>query len=764
MPDPLSSARTVYALVAFLYVGLALLALLAPRKRRVPWSDAAHSAGADAGASRGAGDFGAGDFGAGDFGAGDFGAGDFGGRDVRLDRRLRLLVATVAGLTAAWAALVAADRQAGTLADALWLAQALGWIDVVLSLSRFYAASPGPGLRPLQGGIRGAGAAIVLLALLGPQLLPAPPLAGLLVDARLVIALASLVVAENVLRNADANAHWHLAPPAIALGAMGAFTLLIYGDAALHHRLSGTLFAGRAILLILLVPLLLLAARRHRQWRRRLSLSHAAVFYSATLILGGAFLAAIGLIGIVLDRYGASWAQLVELTLFVAALLGMALLLSSGSARSRLRILLIENFLSQRYDYRREWLRCLSTLATDHATSLQVRAVRTLADTLDSPAGALYLRGTGADRDAFRLEEGWNAGHPPARLAADAPWLAELLAKGICRLDQAAAAAIAADNDRLRDAFLAVSLAHPDGGGVFGLVVLDAPRAAAVVDAEVLTLMRVVAREVALVLAERQSAEALATSRRFEAAGKRFAFVAHDIKNVANQLALVIDNAEHHLDDPEFREDMMATLREAVGKIGTLVRRIREPDAGERNRCEVGAHVARLVERTGTERGIAIRIEDRSRPDAAAAAVPQGPDRAAAGESVFGDAPLRAVIEPAAFDRILAHLLDNAVDASADGGQVTIAIGAEGGSVTVEVIDCGAGMSAEFIRDRLFRPFTSSKGGGFGLGAYQARELARLAGGDLTVTSAPGAGTTMTLRLQRLEAAQPSGPTPALAG
>ena len=65
----------------------------------------------------------------------------------------------------------------------------------------------------------------------------------------------------------------------------------------------------------------------------------------------------------------------------------------------------------------------------------------------------------------------------------------------------------------------------------------------------------------------------------------------------------------------------------------------------------------------------------------------------------------------------------------------------------VDIIDEGPGMSADFIRDRLFRPFATTKTGGHGIGAYQARELLRAAGGDLLVLSRPDAGTTMRLLL-----------------
>jgi len=66
----------------------------------------------------------------------------------------------------------------------------------------------------------------------------------------------------------------------------------------------------------------------------------------------------------------------------------------------------------------------------------------------------------------------------------------------------------------------------------------------------------------------------------------------------------------------------------------------------------------------------------------------------------------------------------------------------------IEVADSGAGMSAEFVRDRLFRPFDSTKGPkGMGIGAYQVRDYVRSIRGDVAVSSSPGAGTVFSLSL-----------------
>ncbi|HJT41707.1 MAG TPA: ATP-binding protein, partial [Sphingobium sp.] len=113
---------------------------------------------------------------------------------------------------------------------------------------------------------------------------------------------------------------------------------------------------------------------------------------------------------------------------------------------------------------------------------------------------------------------------------------------------------------------------------------------------------------------------------------------------------------------------------------------------------------------------------------------------------VTGDAPL-ALADPARVEQILVHLLQNAIDASAPDAPVELRLHGDAGGALVDVIDRGRGMTAEFMRRELFKPFSSSKAGGFGIGAFEARALAMAMDGRIDVESQPGVGSRFTLRL-----------------
>jgi putative PEP-CTERM system histidine kinase len=224
-------------------------------------------------------------------------------------------------------------------------------------------------------------------------------------------------------------------------------------------------------------------------------------------------------------------------------------------------------------------------------------------------------------------------------------------------------------------------------------------------------------------VAEQRAMQVLTQTQQLREYSQRFAFVIHDIKNVSGQLSMLLTNAEVYADNPEFQRDMLTTVRASVSKITRLLTRL-EAERQERDHALI----------TPAERLRAL-IEERR--------VTAEPD------IVFMDdsGGAGAAIDPDAFDTVVVHLLNNAVEASAPNGSVRVNLRNETSGIVIDIVDRGPGMKPEFVRDELFRPLRSTKSGGHGIGAYQARELLRDAGGDLLVISKPNAGTTMRLIL-----------------
>ncbi|HEX3995339.1 MAG TPA: ATP-binding protein, partial [Acetobacteraceae bacterium] len=356
---------------------------------------------------------------------------------------------------------------------------------------------------------------------------------------------------------------------------------------------------------------------------------------------------------------------------------------------------------------------------------------RAVAEVVDSPEGVLFVR---APEDvAFQWAGSLNTpavtapippGHPLVPAFADGDRIAVLeeLPDAIAWFEE------------IPRAWLAVPLNH--FGNLIGFVVLGRSRAPFKLDREVFQLLRVVGREVASRVAEQRAAQILSQTRELRDYSQRFAFVLHDIKNVSGQLSMLLANAEVYADNPEFQRDMLATVRASVGKIARLLSRL-QADRQERSHALLDP-MERLKEIVAT------RLNVRT---AGVATVRLGPGTI---QSVH---PGGVAIDAEAFDAVAAHLLDNAIEASPPDASVLVDVRREALSTVIDITDAGPGMTPEFIRDELFRPFASTRRDGHGIGAYQARELLREAGGDLLVLSRVGSGTTMRLLLPLVRAA-----------
>lgn len=644
----------------------------------------------------------------------------------------RLIVAVA--VTAAWAGALAWRAQVPDLSLRLVFTLEMlrdgAWIGVVLGLGR--ALVP----RPLAAVARvlwiGLLAAFWLLVFLRGPTSMAPVPEALIVPSGIAMALAVVVLLEQVYRNAGAADRTALRYLVIGLGGLFAYDLFLYSQAALFEGIAEETWFARGLVAAMMVPLIAIAARRNPQWSLDVFVSRQAVMFTTSVIAIGVYLVLMASGGYLLQVFGGRWGTAANIVFFFGAAVVLAVVVMSGTARRRLRVFLSKHFFRNKYDYRVEWLRFVDTLSGAGEADVRRRSIQAIAQIFDSPGGVLYVRDSGgrhivpAAAWPMGLEDLPELQSLPVdsalvTLVEGRQWVVDLREQGRERR-----AALKVDVPSWLTQAASIRLISPllQGDSVRGLVMLYDPPPPFDLTYEDRDLLRTVGRHVATLIAQQEADLRLAEVRQFEAYHRLTSFLMHDLKNAVAQLQLAVGNAARHKHNPDFVDDMITTVGNAVDRMNRLIEQLRD---------SASAPDAQPVDLQLAARAVVERCANRTPVPALAAAMP---------------GPVHVRADAARLASALEHVLRNAQDACVATDHIELAISAQDGQARVVVRDSGSGMSAAFIRERLFRPFDSTRGAkGMGIGAYQVREYVQGIGGTVDVRSRPGQGTEFEIRL-----------------
>ncbi len=545
---------------------------------------------------------------------------------------------------------------------------------------------------------------------------------------QVLLALCGVLLTEQLFRNTPADERWGIKYLCLGLGGIFVFDFYLFSDALLFRRIDGDIWYARGAVNALIVPLIAVASARNPQWSVDLFVSRRMVFYTTSLFGAGLYMLLMAVAGYYVKLYGGEWGTILQITFIFAAGIGLLAILLSGSLRARLKVFLNKHFFNYRYDYREEWLRLIHVLSGEgEEKPLQERAIAAIAGIVESPGGLLWLR---EGKGAYSNVACWNL---PEVGVKGSSGLESLMAffeqrQWVVNLEEYLEDPSFYSDLELPDwllglerAWLLVPLLHD--ARLQGFVLLATPRARHTLNWENMDLLKTAGCQVASYLALNRAAIALAEAQQFEGFNRLSAFVIHDLKNLIAQLSLVTKNAVRHKNNPEFIDDAMQTIDNSVSKMSRLMAQMRSAMPGDsRSQIELNAMLRDLVLERSSQTPVpvfsgvsedTIILADRDRMSA-----------------VFG------------------HVIQNAQDATPPDGRVEIKLHVASGQAIVEVRDTGLGMDEAFIRERLFRPFDSTKGlTGMGIGAYECREFVKAIGGQVLVSSAPGAGTLFTMVL-----------------
>jgi len=419
------------------------------------------------------------------------------------------------------------------------------------------------------------------------------------------------------------------------------------------------------------------------------------------------------------------WMAISRALLLSGSAAALVWVMLSGQLRARIRVFLAKNFFRYHYDYRLEWLRFTTLLSEGEAGQEQnERVLQALARLVESTRAVLWVR----QQDTYLPIAQWQTPLLDKPIAANAliarkmesdNWIIDLdecREKPQARLGNGVPDWLLADDH----AWLLVPL--PWQGAMIGLVLLGHSPEKNQFNWEISDLLKTAARQAAAHIAQAKAAEALMVARQFESFHRTSTFVVHDIKNLVAQLSLMLANAEKHKHNPAFQEDMLVTVESTVARMNRMLHKLSEPHRPAPPKAiELGDMLALVIN------------------SKSAYAIKPTLDIVAT--------PLWVLAEKERLVRVCGHLVQNAIEATAGTGHVDVRVARDANQGVIEIMDDGVGMDERFIKEKLFQPFVSTKSTGMGVGAYECRAYVQELGGTLNVSSQPGQGTHIVIRL-----------------
>jgi putative PEP-CTERM system histidine kinase len=548
------------------------------------------------------------------------------------------------------------------------------------------------------------------------------------ITGNVILALIGLAAIEQLFRNTSVRYRW--ATKYLFLGAGGIFIydFYLYADALLFRNIDHALWEARGVVHVVAVPLLAIASARNKSWSLNVFVSRDIILKTTVILSAGFYLLAMAGAGYYLKEFGGDWGKIGQVMFLTLAVVFLFVVLTSSQLRAKTRVFLSKHFYKNKYDYRIEWLRLTEDLEVNADNKEHYKTViKAMAHIVDARAGLLWLRD---ENGAYKNTGVWHSNQVDNIIAGDSSLAQFLVDKGFvinlrelelhekeytglllpeCLLD-------------LEQPWLIVPLHGVDT--LLGFMVLTRPLVDRSINWEDRDLLKTAAKQIASFLTVLITSSQLAEAKQFEVFTRLSAYMVHDLKNIAAELGLIALNAKKHTGNPEFIQDAFETVENAASDINRLLAQLRNRQIQDEKKVMVD-----LVELVTD----VVISKQHLLP---------APKVNVQSESTL------VPLEKGRLSTVLAHLIDNAQQATADDGEVTVTLSTTENMRLIEIKDDGHGMNDDFIRNRLFKPFDTTKGNaGMGIGMYESLEFIRQLGGDIHVQSKPGKGTIITLHI-----------------
>jgi putative PEP-CTERM system histidine kinase len=546
----------------------------------------------------------------------------------------------------------------------------------------------------------------------------------------LVLVLTNL---EKTFRSAVGTMRWRIKFVVVAVAVIFGARLYVRSQAILFSAPDITLWSVESGALLIGCLFLALAYARTRLAEIDVYPSLTVVRSSLTVLIVGGYLLVVGVLAQMVKRFGGAEIFQFQAVVVLLGMAGLAVLLLSDRARQRIHVFVVRHFRKAQHDSVRIWTLFSQRLAnvTDQA-GLCAASAKLISENfdvlsltvwlLDEERGLLIV-GTSTARQTTEADRNDSADTASSRVTAglrmrSSPFdLEDVKEAWGEELRQLNPTTFPNGGNRLCVPLSAGEQSH-------GVLVLADRVNGAIYTVEELALLKCIGDQITSVLLNLRLANEVAHAKELEAFRTMSAFFVHDLKNAAASLNLMLKNLPVHFDDPAFREDALRGVGNTARRIDDMITRLsslrQRPDS-----MRVDADLNQLVtEALDTVNGMPhVEVMRELQP------LP------------------RILADREQIQSVVTNLVLNARDAVGSGGRIEVRTENRGARVVLSVVDNGCGMSQDFLKDSLFRPFQSTKKKGLGIGLFQSRAIVQAHGGGMQVESEVGKGTAFLVSL-----------------
>jgi putative PEP-CTERM system histidine kinase len=568
-----------------------------------------------------------------------------------------------------------------------------------------------------------------------PPVLPLEPVSSALSIFSLLVAVALLVNLEASFGASTGTKRWQI--KFMILGISSIFIVYIYtmNQTILFATISPTMQTVDSLVVVLADILCGVSLARHRLGSTHVSLSPTILANSLTVLFVGIYILVVGVLAKFISVLGSHQPLPLEACFVLVALLGLAVVLLSAQRHQRFKHFLRRHVYQVRHDYRQGWMTFneRTTSVVDVRTLCTV-VTRIVSETFAVPAVTIWLW---QEEDVRQVRLGGSTvfsedqTSPPGLTEPEMVALVAYLREHQFPVDLAAAPdaqgqklwqSCSADWQR---AAIRYAVALRTGREFLGVMTLYGRWIQEPFTLEDNNFLKVITDQTATSLFNLQLVQRLTRAQQLAALQTLSVFFVHDLKNIASNLAMTLQNLSVHYDNPAFRDDLLRLIVDSVAKL-----------EGMRGRLSV---LTQTLELHCTETDLNELVHTLLATLQPALTVPL----------VLDLQPLPLLqIDPEQIEKVLVNLVLNAQEAGNSSGEIRVGTEYRHGRVVLSVQDHGCGMTREFMEQVLFQPFRTTKRQGLGIGLFQSNMIVGAHQGSIEVESEAGKGSTFRVLLR----------------